>query len=467
MQPAAPAVRDLVLVGAGHSHVQVLRRFGMRPEPGVRLTVIAREVHTPYSGMLPGHVAGRYDRDQMHIDVARLARFADARLIPSEVTGLDLDGQRVRMGDRPPLRYDILSLNTGGVPGEGYAQRSYVTPVKPIGRFLPRWNAVCEELARRPMRLVLVGGGPGSVELALAMRARFPDTARCTLVTAGPGTPGGARARRAAQAHGTPRRPRGRGPHRLLRRSRGGRPRPRARRASVAARPRVLGEGGRAVRGVPGQRSGHGPRRFRGGERHAPVDVAPRCLRGRGYSRHAGVATAEVRRLRGAAGSRAGRQPAPACPRPAPQALPCTAPGPRPDRYRGRSRRRVPGSLACIGPLGVGLEGLDRPGFHAPLPGTAGDGGRPLPALAPALGVDAPGRDALRGLRAKLGADLLEARPAAVAGPSGPGHAAGPSVDDAANRAAAVCHARHDLRRLPRDGGTIPGASGASRRITR
>lgn len=186
MQTAAPAVRDIVLVGAGHSHVQVLRRFGMRPEPGVRLTVIAREVHTPYSGMLPGHVAGRYDRDEMHIDVARLARFAEARLIPSEVTGLDLDSQRVVMRDRPPLRYDVLSLNTGGVPGAGYAEQDCVTPVKPIGRFLPRWNAVCEELGRRPMRLVFVGGGPGSVELALAMRARFPDTARCTLVTADP-----------------------------------------------------------------------------------------------------------------------------------------------------------------------------------------------------------------------------------------------------------------------------------------
>ncbi len=186
MQTAAPAVRDIVLVGAGHSHVQVLRRFGMRPEPGVRLTVIAREVHTPYSGMLPGHVAGCYDRDEMHIDVARLARFADARLIPSEVTGLDLDARRVVMGDRPPLRYDILSLNTGGVPGAGYAERDCVTPVKPIGRFLPGWNAVCEELARRPMRLLFVGGGPGSVELALAMRARFPETARCTLVTAAP-----------------------------------------------------------------------------------------------------------------------------------------------------------------------------------------------------------------------------------------------------------------------------------------
>ncbi len=187
MQPAAPAVRDIVLVGAGHSHVQVLRRFGMRPEPGIRLTVVAREIHTPYSGMLPGHVAGHYDRDEMHIDVARLARFAEARLIPAEVTGLDLDGHRVVMEDRPPLRYDILSLNTGGVPGGGHAERPWITPVKPIGQFLPRWNAVCEELERGPMHLVLVGGGPGSVELALAMRARYPGTARCTLVTADAG----------------------------------------------------------------------------------------------------------------------------------------------------------------------------------------------------------------------------------------------------------------------------------------
>ena len=181
---SAPAVKDILLAGAGHSHVQVLRRFGMRPEPGLRLTIIAREVETPYSGMLPGHVAGVYERSEMHIDVARLARFAGANFIAGEVVGVEPDANRARLRGRPPMRYDILSINTGGVPGGGLEPADWITPVKPIGRFLPRWEAVAERLARETVRLVIVGGGPGGVELALAVRARFPDTARCVLVTA-------------------------------------------------------------------------------------------------------------------------------------------------------------------------------------------------------------------------------------------------------------------------------------------
>src|SRR5919202_2907511 len=77
MQPAVPVRTDIVLLGAGHAHVEVLRRFAMQPEPGVRLTVIGREPETPYSGMLPGLLRGEYTYQQAHIDLAPLAAMAD------------------------------------------------------------------------------------------------------------------------------------------------------------------------------------------------------------------------------------------------------------------------------------------------------------------------------------------------------------------------------------------------------
>ncbi|MGB5734084.1 MAG: FAD-dependent oxidoreductase [Thiohalocapsa sp.] len=165
-------MKDLVLIGGGHAHVAVLKRFGMRPVPGQRLTLISRDIDTPYSGMLPGLVAGHYDFDACHIDLGPLARFAGARLYHAEVEGLDLKNRLVLVPNHPPIAYDLLSINTGSRPDRvdipGVDQ--YALAAKPIDVFLRRWQQLIQRVLEHtgPFRIVVVGGGAGGVELALS-----------------------------------------------------------------------------------------------------------------------------------------------------------------------------------------------------------------------------------------------------------------------------------------------------------
>src|SRR5437764_5718240 len=176
MQSSAPINRDLVLVGGGHAHVHVLKRFGMRPVPGVRVTLIARDVETPYSGMLSGYVAGHYSFDECHIDLRRLARFAGARLIHDEAVGLDRNARQVLCRGHPPIRYDLVSLDIGSTPRlddiPGAAE--HTVPVKPIADFAERWEALLERARDAgKIRLAIVGGGAGGVELAMSAQHRL------------------------------------------------------------------------------------------------------------------------------------------------------------------------------------------------------------------------------------------------------------------------------------------------------
>src|SRR3954466_10687414 len=187
---APPIAHDLVLIGGGHAHVHVLKRFGMRPEPGVRVTLITRDLETPYSGMLPGYVAGLYSFAECHIDLVRLARFAGARLIHDEAIGLDRAARHVLCRDPPPFRYDIVALDIASTPRSddvpGAAE--HTVAVKPIDRFARRWEALLARVSTQSrLRLGVVGGGAGGVELALAAAHRLTellDTAPdVTLVT--------------------------------------------------------------------------------------------------------------------------------------------------------------------------------------------------------------------------------------------------------------------------------------------
>ena len=166
--PETPVVRDIVLVGGGHSHAVLLRRWAMRPLPGVRLTLICRDTHTPYSGMLPGHIAGHYSFEQVHIDLRTLAQAAGARFFRSEVIALDRSAGQVVCAGRPPVPYDRVSINIGATPRLGVpGAASHALPVKPIDRFHQRWLELLARVRTHSgkLRLAVVGAGAGGVDL--------------------------------------------------------------------------------------------------------------------------------------------------------------------------------------------------------------------------------------------------------------------------------------------------------------
>ena len=189
MTPDLPLTRDIVLIGGGHAHALLLRQWGMAPLPGARLTLINPSATAPYTGMLPGFVAGHYSREMLEIDLVRLARFAGARMIFGRAVGIDRDTRLIQVTGRPDISYDFASFDIGitsdmpdlpGFPEHGIA-------AKPLGPFADRWRA---HLEREAGPVVVIGGGVAGVELALAMHHALKGRGEVRIVEAGTGLRG-------------------------------------------------------------------------------------------------------------------------------------------------------------------------------------------------------------------------------------------------------------------------------------
>lgn len=169
-----PATHDVVLVGAGHTNMHIVRMLRMHPIAGVRLTVISPSGNAPYSGMLPGTLAGIYSSADMNVDLYRAVEPTGTQLIVAPAIGLDPAKRRVFLKDRPPVRFDICSVGIGSIPAmrELWAHQENVLSIKPMATFLDRLNSRLDELAdRNPLRLSVVGGGAAGSEVAFCVES--------------------------------------------------------------------------------------------------------------------------------------------------------------------------------------------------------------------------------------------------------------------------------------------------------
>mgnify|MGYP006078179653 FL=1 len=192
MPTMLPYTRDLVLIGGGHAHALVIKAWGMDPLPGARLTVINPGPTAPYTGMLPGHVAGHYRCDELEIDLVRLCRHAGARLILDKAVDINQSRREVILESRGALAYDVASIDVGitakldllGFAGFGIG-------AKPLNMYAERWRSFLAQVVKGQSAsdVAVIGGGIAGCELAMAMAFALRSAGispRVTVIESGP-----------------------------------------------------------------------------------------------------------------------------------------------------------------------------------------------------------------------------------------------------------------------------------------
>ena len=169
-------MKRLVLLGGGHAHIEVLRGLAQNPDAAIQATLVTPSQRLLYTGMVPGVIAGHYTLAECAIDLAALARRANAELLLTTASLVSPDAGKVACADGTVLDYDALSLDVGSTPAIGDAKgvERHAVLLRPLERALVGWNGVFARAAAGEVKAVtVVGGGAAGIEIALAMRHRF------------------------------------------------------------------------------------------------------------------------------------------------------------------------------------------------------------------------------------------------------------------------------------------------------
>ncbi|MEO7403497.1 MAG: FAD-dependent oxidoreductase [Burkholderiales bacterium] len=169
-------MKQLLLIGGGHTHVEVIRQIGRNPVSGVEVTLVSPDCMTPYSGMVPGWIAGHYDMADCHIDLERLIGWARVKFVHGTVTGVDPVGKTARLADGRGVKFDIASIDIGSTPpiADVPGAADHAQSVKPVAPFIEWVEGLHAKVAAGDVeRIAVVGGGAAGVEVLLAVRHRL------------------------------------------------------------------------------------------------------------------------------------------------------------------------------------------------------------------------------------------------------------------------------------------------------
>lgn len=175
---ATPIVSDLVLLGGGHANIQVLKMLAMNPVGGLRITLISDQTHSPYSGMIPGYLAGYYSYEECHFDLRRICEELGQRFIKAKIISIDPQRKKIQLENRAEVSYDCASINVGIAPKniEYSSDEAAVKliPLKPISKFIAHWDRLIADLTAYKdsdsLQIAVVGAGAAGVEISIILK---------------------------------------------------------------------------------------------------------------------------------------------------------------------------------------------------------------------------------------------------------------------------------------------------------
>ena len=193
-----PPTKNIVLIGGGHAHVQVIKALNVNTRPSnVKVTLIDIQSAASYSGMVPACLSKLYTLPQVQIQIEPLAEWAGIDFVQGKVVGMSLEDEekktvQVEVNNSEngevvtkEVPFDAISVDIGSttrdfnrIPGA----RQYCISTRPISDLVVKIQKEEELLKERlqsgtfkAAHFVVVGGGPAGIELSLAIRARFND----------------------------------------------------------------------------------------------------------------------------------------------------------------------------------------------------------------------------------------------------------------------------------------------------
>ena len=175
---STPIFSDLVLLGGGHANIQVLKMLAMNPIGGLRITLISDQTHSPYSGMIPGYLAGYYSYEECHFDLRRICEELGQRFIKAKIIGIDPQRKKIRLENRAEVSYDCASINVGiepkSIENSSPEAALKLIPLKPISKFIAHWDRLMVDLKAYKgsdlLRLAVVGAGASGVEISIILK---------------------------------------------------------------------------------------------------------------------------------------------------------------------------------------------------------------------------------------------------------------------------------------------------------